>query len=162
MGDVKAIPEGFHTLTPHLIVRNAGEAIEFYKKAFGAKELERRVAPDGKSIMHALLRIGDSHLMLCDEMPMIENCRAPQSLGGTCATMHIYTENADAAFQRAVKAGAKVLTPLADMFWGDRHGKVADPFGHQWTISTHVKDLSSDEIEGAAKKAFASAGNTGS
>jgi uncharacterized glyoxalase superfamily protein PhnB len=158
MKSVRAVPEGFHSLSPHIIVRNAGEAIEFYKKAFGAEELERRTAPDGRLVVHAVLRIGDSRLMLCDEMPMMKHCRSPQSVGGTTVTLHIYTPDVDAVFKRAVKAGAKVVMPLSDMFWGDRYGKLADPFGHEWSLAAHVKDLSPEEIDEAARQAFASMG----
>lgn len=161
MATVKPVPPGFHTLTPHLVLRNAGEAIEFYKKAFDAEELERMKMPGDNLIMHASLRIGDSMLMLCDEMPMTQHWRAPQSLNGTSVTMHIFVDDADAAFERAVKAGAKVTMPLDDMFWGDRYGKLIDPFGHEWSIATHVKDVTPEEMAEAAKKAFADMGETG-
>lgn len=142
---VQPIPTGFHTLTPHLIVRNAAEALEFYKKALGAEVLHVANMPDGK-IMHASLRIGDSMLMLNDEMPE-HGALSPLAHNGTGVTIHIYTEDADAAFNRAVSAGAQVRMPLMDQFWGDRYGIVTDPYGHQWSIATHVKDVSPEEMQ---------------
>ncbi len=141
----KPIPEGFHTLTPHIVVKGASEAIEFYKKAFGAREVGRMPGPDGKSIMHADIIIGDSHLMLVDEFPDM-GCLAPQTVGGSSVTIHIYVEDADAFFNQAVAAGAEVKMPLSDMFWGDRYGLVTDPFGHSWSIATHKEDLSPEEM----------------
>ena len=151
---VQAVPHGFHTLTPHLVVRNADQAIEFYKKAFGA-ELQGEIArgPDGK-VMHALLRIGDSNLMLNDEMPEM-GALSPLSSDGSSVTIHIYTQNVDSAFERATKAGAKVAMPLADQFWGDRYGVVKDPYGHQWSLAAHVKDLSPQEMKRAMTEAIA-------
>lgn len=151
---VQAVPRGFHTLTPHLVVRNADQAIEFYKKAFGA-ELQGDVArmPDGK-VMHALLRIGDSNLMLNDEMPEM-GALSPLSGGSSSVTIHIYTPDVDAAFGRATSAGAKVTMPLMDQFWGDRYGVVKDPFGHQWSLAAHVKDLSPQEMKRAMTDAMA-------
>ena len=155
---VKPIPEGFARLSPHIVVRDAKSAIEFYKKAFGAEEVFRMPAPDGNLIMHAELKIGDSRLMLCDEMPMGNcGCRSPQSLGGTSVTLHLYAEDADAVVDRAAKAGATVIMPVMDAFWGDRYGRIADPFGHEWSIATHTKDLTEQEIKEAADKCFASA-----
>ncbi len=137
---VKPIPQGMHTVTPHLICAGAAEAIEFYKKAFSAVELSRMPDSDGK-VMHASIRIGDSIIMLNDEMPAWGTF-GPKSLKGSPVTIHLYVENADAVFEQAVRAGAKVTMPIADMFWGDRYGKVEDPFGHQWSIGTHVRDAS--------------------
>src|SRR5712672_2094168 len=114
------IPDGFHSLTPHIVVPDGAAAIEFYKKAFGAQELVRMPTPDGKAVMHGQLKIGNSMLMLGSEMP--PNCLAPKSRGGTSVTLHIYTGDADAAFDRAVKAGCTVKMPVSDMFWGDRYG----------------------------------------
>ncbi len=142
----KAIPEGYHAVTPYLTVRGAAQAIDFYKRAFGAQELARMPGPDGKSVMHAELKIHDSIVMLSDEFPGMSTCRAPQSLGGTTVLLFLYVRDVDAAFKRAVDAGCKVLMPLADMFWGDRFGKLEDPFGNQWGIATHKEDLSPDEI----------------
>jgi PhnB protein len=141
----KPIPEGYHTLTPHLVVKSAGEAIEFYKKAFGAKEIVRMPGPDGKSIIHADLVIGDSHLFLVDEFPDM-GCLAPQTVGGSPVTVHIYVDDVDTFFNQALAAGAQVKMPLSDMFWGDRYGLVTDPFGHSWSIATHKEDLSPEEM----------------
>ncbi|MEY2490926.1 MAG: PhnB protein [Verrucomicrobiota bacterium] len=147
---VKPIPEGMHTVTPHLICAGAAEAIEFYKQAFGAVELSRMPGSDGK-IMHASICIGDSVMMLNEEMPEWGSF-GPEHLKGSPVTIHLYVENADAAFEQAVRAGAKVTMPLDDMFWGDRYGKVEDPFGHQWSIGTHVRDVSPDEMQKAMEK----------
>jgi uncharacterized glyoxalase superfamily protein PhnB len=141
----KPIPEGYHTLTPFLTVRNAVRAIEFYKQAFGAQERGVAKGPDGK-VMHAELKIGDSVIMLSDEYPEFGSL-SPQSVGGSPMGLHIYIENVDAAFDRAVKAGAQVEMPVMDQFWGDRYGKLKDPFGHKWSIATHVKDVSADEMK---------------
>jgi len=150
---VQAIPAGFHTLTPHLTVRDADKALEFYKNALGAEILNAARMPDGK-IMHAALRIGDSMLMLNEEMPEY-GALSPLSLGGTGVTIHIYTDNVDEAFNRAVSAGAQVKMPLMDQFWGDRYGLVEDPFGHKWSLATHVKELSPEEMQRAQDEAMA-------
>jgi len=144
---VNPIPEGMHTVTPHLICAGADQAIEFYKNAFDAVELSRMPGPDGK-VMHASIRIGDSVIMLNDEMPQWGSF-GPKHLKGSPVTIHLYVENADAVFEQAVRAGAKVTMPVADMFWGDRYGKVEDPFGHQWSIGTHVRDVSPEEMQKA-------------
>jgi PhnB protein len=141
---VKPIPDGYHTLTPYMTVRDAARAIEFYKQAFGAVERGIMKGPDGK-IMHAELMIGDSIVMLADEFPEYGSL-SPQSTGGSGMGLHIYVEDADSAFDRAVKAGATIEMPIGDMFWGDRYGKLADPFGHKWSIATHKQDLSLDEM----------------
>ena len=156
----KAIPEGFNTVTPHIIVKNGAEAIEFYKKAFGAEEVFRMPGPGGQGVMHAELKIGNSRVMLADEWPQ-GSCRSPQTHGGTTFVIHLYVENADAAFDRATKAGAKVEMPLMDAFWGDRYGKLSDPYGHHWAIATHVKDLTPEEIDKGAQEFFASMGKEG-
>jgi uncharacterized glyoxalase superfamily protein PhnB len=153
---IKPIPTGFHTLTPHLVVKGAGKAIEFYKKAFGAEEIGRMPGPDGKSIMHADLVIGDSHVFLVDEFSEM-GLRAPQSLGGTPVTIHLYVEDVDAAFGKAVAAGAQVKMPLSDMFWGDRYGVLTDPFGHSWSMATHKEDLTPEEIGKRSRTAFSAA-----
>ena len=154
MSKVNAVPEAFHTLTPHLTVRNAKEALEFYKKAFGAEIGQVAYMPDGK-VMHASLKIGDSQLMLNDEMPEF-GALSPLSMGGNSpVTIHIYAENVDEAFNRAVAAGAKVQMPLMDQFWGDRYGLVTDPYGHKWSLAAHVRDLSPEEIEQGMKEAMA-------
>ena len=142
---VQAIPAGFHTLTPHLVVRNAAQALEFYKKALAAEVLHVAEMADGR-IMHASLRIGDSMLMLNDEMPE-HGALSPLSQNGTGVTIHIYTDDVNAAFNRAVSAGAHVKMPLMDQFWGDRYGIVTDPYGHQWSMATHVKDVSPEEMQ---------------
>lgn len=149
----KPIPDGFHTVTVHLIVSDATKAIEFYKKAFGATEKEKFMMPDGKGVMHAELKIGDSIVMLGNEHP--PTCLSPKSRGGTSVSMHIYSDNADAAFDRAVKAGCTVKMPVSDMFWGDRYGQVEDPFGHQWSIATHKQDFTKEQMAENAKKFFA-------
>lgn len=147
------IPPGFHTITPHLVVREASRAIEFYTRAFGAKEQLRMSAPDGKSVLHAELRIGDSPLMLADENPEM-GTKSPLTAGATSVTIALYVTDTDAAFARAVGAGATPLMPPSDMFWGDRYALVADPFGHQWSIATHVKDVSPAEMKQAMAAAF--------
>jgi uncharacterized glyoxalase superfamily protein PhnB len=149
----KPIPDGFHTLAPHIVVQDAAKAIEFYKKAFGAQEITKLMTPDGKGVMHAQLKIGNSMLMLGGEFP--PTCLSPKSRGGTSVTLHLYVENADAAFDRAVKAGCTVKMPLTDQFWGDRYGVTEDPFGHQWSLATHKQDLSEQQIAANAKAAFA-------
>jgi PhnB protein len=155
---VKPVPEGYHTITPHLIVRDAARAIEFYKQAFGAKERGVMKGPDGK-VMHAELQIGDSIVMLADEMPEFGS-RSPQSIGGSPTGLHIYTDNVDAAFDRAVKAGAQVEMPVMEQFWGDRYGKLKDPFGHSWSVATHVKDLSAEEMKRGMDEAMAKMAKT--
>jgi PhnB protein len=150
---VKAVPDGFHTLTPHITVRDADKALEFYKNALGAEVLNVARMPDGK-VIHAALRIGDSMLMLNDEFPEMGGL-SPLSTGGAGVTIHIYTENVDEAFNRAVAAGAKVAMPLMDQFWGDRYGIVSDPFGHKWSIATHIKDMSFEEMQRAGDEAMA-------
>lgn len=149
----KSIPNEFHTITPHLIVSDAAKAIDFYKKALGAQEKDKFLLPDGKGVMHAELKIGDSIVMLGNERG--PHCLSPKSRGGTTVSLHLYSDNADAAFDRAVKAGCTVKMPMADMFWGDRYGQVEDPFGHQWSFATHKQDLSKDQIAANAQKFFA-------
>jgi PhnB protein len=150
---IKAVPEGHHTLTPHLIVKGASEAIEFYKKAFGAEEITRLPGPDGKSIMHAALKIGDSRLFLVDEFPQMGSL-GPKSIGGTPVFIHVFVEDVDTIFNQAVAAGAEVLMPLVDAFWGDRYGQLVDPFGHKWSLATHKEDLTPEEIGKRAQAAF--------
>ncbi len=156
-GNVRPIPEGYHTVTPHLVIKNAGEAIEFYKRAFGAEELCRMPGPDGRTVMHAELRIGDSPLMICEEFPEM-GCRSPALLGGCPVTIHLYVENADRAFERAVKAGAQATMPLKNQFWGDRYGKLRDPYGYEWSVATHVEDVTPEECAKRAAAAFGSGG----
>jgi PhnB protein len=133
-------------------VKDASRAIEFYSRAFGAKEIMRMNGPDGK-ISHAELKIGDSMFMLADEMPR-GGCRSPQSLGGSTVGIFIYVENVDSVFKQAVSAGAKVQTPLENMFWGDRYGKLTDPFGHEWSLATHVEDVAPEEMSKRMKEAM--------
>jgi PhnB protein len=144
------IPQGMHSVTPHLICAGAAKAIEFYKQAFGAEEGARLPGPDGR-LMHATVKIGDSQVMLVDEMPEW-GALGPKSLKGSPVTIHLYVDDVDAVVARAVKAGAKVTMPVADQFWGDRYGKLEDPFGHHWSVATHVRDVSMEE----AQKAMAS------
>ena len=141
----KPIPAGYHSVTPYLMLRDGAAAIEFYKKAFGAKELMRFPGPQGK-LAHAEVQIGDSPIMLADEMPEAL-CQGPKTRGGTTVGIMIYVENVDKLFDQAVKAGAKVLRPVKDQFYGDRSGSVEDPFGHIWTIATHKEDVSSEEMQ---------------
>jgi PhnB protein len=141
---VKPIPEGYHTVTPYLIFNGAGEAIEFYKKALGASEVLRLGDPSGK-VHHAEIEIGDSRVMLADEHPELQ-ALSPKTIGGSPVTMHVYVEDVDAAVERAVVAGAKLVRPVADQFYGDRVGGVEDPFGFRWFIATHKEDLTIDEI----------------
>jgi uncharacterized glyoxalase superfamily protein PhnB len=147
---VRAIPERFHSITPYLTVNNAAAAIDFYKRAFEAKETSRLYDPDGKSIINAELKIGDSIVLLSDEFPH-EGSRSPNSIGGTTVTLHVYTDDVDRVFNQAVSAGATVVMPLMDAFWGDRYGQLKDPFGHVWSIATHKQDLSPEEIQKAGE-----------
>ena len=149
---VKPIPEGYHTATPYLIVKDAARAIEFYKKAFGATELMRMPGSGGK-IGHAEIKIGDSPIMLADEVPGM-GFRSPESIGGSPVSILLYVEDVDSVFNEAVAAGAKVQRPVADQFYGDRTGGVTDPFGHVWYIATHKDDVSPEEM----KKRAAAAG----
>ncbi|HEV3081450.1 MAG TPA: VOC family protein [Gemmataceae bacterium] len=151
---VRPIPEGQHSITPYIVVRGASQAIDFYKKAFGAVDKGRMPGPDGKSIVHAELKIGDSFFYLSDEFPG-GSCKSPQSLGGCTCTIHLFVEDADAVFNRAVAAGCKVSMPLMDAFWGDRYGKLTDPYGHEWSVGTHKEDVPMEEMakRGAAAMA---------
>ncbi len=148
----KDIPKGFHTVTPYLTVTDSARAIDFYKRAFGAEELYRLDGPDGK-IAHAEIKIGDSIIMLSDEMPGWG--RSPQTLGGTPVNIFLYVKDVDGVFNRAVAAGAKVGMPVSDMFWGDRYGQVTDPFGHSWSLATHKEDVSPEELRKRAQAAMA-------
>ena len=149
----KPIPEGYHTLTPYLAVDNADQAIDFYKQAFGAKERVRMDGPEG-SIAHAELEVGDSRVMLSDPMPQA-SVRPPKDLGGTSASVFMYVEDVDAVVKQAADAGATVTMEVADQFWGDRFGTVTDPFGHVWSIATHIEDLTPEEIAERGKAAMA-------
>jgi PhnB protein len=150
---VRPIPEGYHSLTPCLVVKDGAAAIDFYKRAFGAEERARMPGPDGKTIMHAEIKIGDSVLMLSDEFPGMGS-HAPPASGANSNGIHLYVADVDVVFKRAVDAGATVTMPLADQFWGDRYGKIRDPFGHSWSLATHVKDLSPEEMQAASAKAM--------
>jgi uncharacterized glyoxalase superfamily protein PhnB len=143
---MRRVPDDFHTITPHLVVRGVARAIEFYRRAFGADELYRNTAPDGRAIMHAELLLGDSRFLVNDEFPDW-GVLAPPSLGGSPVTLHLYVEDVDAVFQSAVDAGAEVVMPVADAFWGDRYAIVKDPFGHRWSIASRIEDLSPQEIQ---------------
>jgi PhnB protein len=144
-GKVNAIPTGFHTVTPYLTLNDCARAIDFYKKAFNAQEIMRMEGPPGK-IAHAEIKIGDSFIMLGDEMPGMGN-RAPASIGGTTTGILLYVNDVDSSYQQAVNAGAKAEMPPQDMFWGDRYGRLADPFGHSWAIATHKEDVAPDEMK---------------
>ncbi|MEX0939268.1 MAG: VOC family protein [Pirellulales bacterium] len=148
---VRAIPEGYHSITPYLIIRGAAEAIEFYKKAFGATERMRFPMPGSDKLGHAEIQIGDSIVMLADEMPEM-NIRGPQSLGGSSVSLLIYVEDVDKQFEIALAAGAKQVRPLADQFYGDRSGVVEDPYGHVWSLATHVEDIPEGEIQRRMKE----------
>ncbi len=149
---VKPIPDGYHTATPYLVITNAAQAIEFYKEAFGATELMRLAAPDGK-LMHAEIRIGDSPIMLCDECPDW-NALSPQTIGGTTVSIMLYVNDVDSVVNRAVAKGAAVLMPVEDQFWGDRMGTVIDPYGHKWSVATHTEDVPPEEIDKRVKALF--------
>lgn len=148
---VKPIPDGYHTVTPYLIVQGAADAIEFYKKAFSASELFRMAGPDGR-VGHAEIRIGDSPIMLADEFPD-RGARGPKTIGGSPVTILLYVEDVDAVFGAAVAAGGKAISPVTNQFYGDRSGSVEDPFGHHWHISTHVEDVPPDELQQRAQAA---------
>ena len=151
---VSPVPKGYRTVTPYLTVNDGAAALAFYGRAFGAREIMRMPAPGGK-LGHAEFRIGDSIVMLSDEFPGMSSCKAPTSLGGTTVSMFLYVPDVDAAFRRAVEAGCKVIAPVMDMFWGDRFGKLNDPFGHEWGLATHKEDLTPDEIGKRAQEFFA-------
>jgi PhnB protein len=150
---VKPVPDGYHTVTPYLTLDDAAAAIEYYKQAFGAKERVRMDAPDGR-VGHAELEIGDSLVMVSDEFPQ-GSTRSPKELGGTTAGAFLYVKDVDAVVKRAVDAGATVTMEVADQFWGDRFGSITDPFGHSWSIATHVEDVTPEQIAERAKEAMA-------
>jgi PhnB protein len=147
MSKPKPIPDGMHSVTPHLVCAGASDAIEFYKKAFAATETGRIPGPDGK-LMHASVRIGDSTVMLVDEAPQ-HGMPGPKSLNGSPVIIHLYVDDADAVAARAAAAGAKITMPVSEMFWGDRYGQLEDPFGHRWSLATHVKDVTPAEMREA-------------
>ena len=151
---VQAIPEGYHALTPSFTFKDSRKAIEFYKKAFGAKLLDSFPSMDGKGVMHAVMQIGDSLFMMGDEMPGKGSARSAETLGGSAISIFIYVNDADAAFKQAVDAGATVVMPMMDQFWGDRAGALSDPFGYGWLIATHKQDLNKDQIRKNAEVFF--------
>jgi PhnB protein len=152
--EVKPIPDGYHSVTPYIIVNDGARAIEFYKQAFGATELFRMDGPDGK-VGHAEIKIGDSHVMLADEHPEM-NVRAPRTIGGSPVSLMLYVEDVDATFSRAIEAGAKEVRPVANQFYGDRTGGLEDPFGHVWYVATHVEDVAPEELQKRAAAAHSS------
>jgi PhnB protein len=151
MSKVKAIPEGMHSVTPHLVCAGAADAIDFYKQAFGATEVARVPGPDGK-LIHGAVRIEGSVVMLVDENPQW-GALGPKTLKGSPVTIHVYVADVDAFVARAVKAGAKVMMPIDDMFWGDRYGIIEDPFGHHWSVATHLRDVKPEELSEAMRSA---------
>jgi PhnB protein len=146
------VPAGYHTVTPYLVCRGAAGAIDFYKRAFGAKEKMRMPGPDGR-VAHAEIQIGDSRVMLGDEFPEM-GARSPEALGGSAGSVFLYVKNVDAFADKAVAAGATVLMPIQDMFWGDRYGKLKDPFGHEWSIATHKEDVTAKQMAKRAQSAM--------
>ncbi|MES2182840.1 MAG: VOC family protein [Pseudomonadota bacterium] len=150
MSQVKPIPDGMHSVTPHIVCAGAAGAVEFYKKAFNAVELTRLDGPAGK-LAHACIQIGSSRVMLADEYPEWGSV-GPNTLKGSPVTLHLYVEDADQVFAQAINAGATLKMPLTDMFWGDRYGIVTDPYGHIWAIATHIKDVSLEEMQASAAK----------
>jgi PhnB protein len=143
------VPEDFHTITPQIVVKGVAAAIEWYSKALGAHELLRNTAPDGASIMHAELLLGDSRFFVVDEFPA--SMLSPSTLGGTTVTMHLYVRDVDSLFNRAVEAGATIVMPVADQFWGDRYGILRDPFGHRWSMASRIEDLSPKKLQDRAR-----------
>ena len=153
MNEVKKIPDGYHSITPMLIVKDGLKAIEYYKKVFGAMDKGTMMMPDNKSVAHAELMIGDSKIMLSDEFPEMKSL-SPTTIGGTPVSLYLYIEDVDKTFNVAVAEGGKSLFPVQDRFYGDRHGSIQDPFGHIWSIATHIKDLTEEEMKKAAEEAF--------
>ena len=151
----KPIPEGYSTVTSYLIVRDVAKALDFYKRAFGAQELFRMECPDTKAVRHAEIKIGSSIVMLGGEGGP-QDAKSPLALGGTASSIYLYVENSDATFEKATKAGGRVQQPVQDMFWGDRYGKILDPFGHEWGIATHKEDLTPEQMGERANAFFAS------
>ncbi len=158
---VSPIPEGLHSLTPHIVVNDARKAIEFYQTAFGAQVCSMFPTPNGK-IMHAAIMIGDSTLMLNDEFPEMGSPSPATTKADTCVRLQLYVPDADKVFNAAVQAGATVIMPMMDMFWGDRYGQVVDPFGHHWSIATHVKNMTMEELKAAGDEAMAKMAAAGS
>ena len=153
MNEVKKIPDGYHSITPMLIVKDGLKAIEYYKKVFGAIDKGTMMMPDNKSVAHAELMIGDSKIMLSNEFPEMKSL-SPTSIGGSPVSLYLYVDDVDKTFNLAVAEGGKSLFPVKDQFYGDRHGSIQDPFGHIWSIATHIKDLTKEEMKKAAEEAF--------
>lgn len=153
----RPIPEGFHSITPHLVCEGAEQAIAFYRQAFDAVEIGRMPGPDGK-IMHAMVRIGDSLVMLCDDFPEYGS-RGPLALQGSAVVIHLYVSDADAVWERALAAGAKPIMAMGDAFWGDRYGQLTDPFGHRWAIATHLRDMTPQEVQDEMAKEMPGCGS---
>jgi len=153
MNEVKKIPDGYHSITPMLIVKDGLKAIEYYKKVFGAIDKGTMMMPDNKSVAHAELLIGDSKIMLSDEFPEMKSL-SPTTIGGSPVSLYLYVEDVDKTFNLAVTEGGKSLFPVQDRFYGDRHGTIQDPFGHIWSIATHIKDLTKEQMKKAAEEAF--------
>lgn len=149
---VKPIPEGMHTVTPHLVINGAAKAIDFYKRAFGAQELGRFPTPDGR-VMHAAIKIGDSHVFLADEFPDMGS-KAPKAGEHPPVQVHLYVEDADRVFNQAISAGAKSTMPMQNMFWGDRYGQLTDPFGHCWSVATRIENVTPEEMKKRAEAMF--------
>jgi PhnB protein len=149
----KAVPDGFHTITPHMIVADGGAAMDFYQAAFDAKDCGRHFMPGSNQLMHGLMRIGDSFFMLAGEFP--PHCLSPKNRGGTSVTLSLYVEDVDAVYNRAVKAGCKAVMPVKDQFWGDRYGVLEDPYGHSWSVATHKHDYTPQQMAELATEAFA-------
>jgi len=156
MAKVRAVPEGYHAITPILIVTDAAQALDFYRSAFGAEETVRMPGPDGR-VMHAEMRLADSVFMLGEESPEM-GARGPKSYGGSPVTLYVYVEDVDSAWDQAVKAGAKEISPLTNMFWGDRTGRLEDPFGHRWSLSQHIEDPTPEEMQKRQEEFFAQMG----
>ena len=156
----KPKPDGFHTATPNITVKDASKAIDYYKKVFGAQEMVRMPGPGGQGVMHAEIKIGDSIIMLADEMPGMGQ-KSPQSLGGHTGSIYLYVDDADSVYAKALASGGTGRGPMQDMFWGDRVGRVADPFGHEWSIATHKEDLSADEMRKRGQAFMAKMSATG-
>jgi uncharacterized glyoxalase superfamily protein PhnB len=153
----QGLPAGFHTLTPSMVLKDARKAIDFYKRAFGAEEIDVMSGPDGR-VMHAELRIGTSILMMGEENPAWPQFKSAETLGASPISLHLYVPDVDAAFRRAIDAGATVEMPIQDMFWGDRYGKVRDPFGYLWGLATRVRDLTKEEVDRAGREWMATMG----
>ena len=157
MANVKPIPQGYHSVTPYLFIKGAASAIDYYKKVFGAEERMRMPGPDGR-VMHAELQIGDSTVMLADENLQI-GAKSPKTIGGTSSSLHVYVQDVDTTAQKAVDAGAQLVRPVQNQFYGDRSGTLIDPFGHMWSVATHIEDVSPEEMKKRMEKAMSHSAN---